>query len=87
MATVFIPAALRRLTGGADRASARGTTVRELVDDLAARFPELRAALVRDGELPPHLAVSVDDVIASAGLDEPVGETSEVHFVPPLGGG
>ena len=47
----------------------------------------LRAALVQDGELPPHLAVSVDDVIASAGLDEPVTEKSEVHFVPPLGGG
>ncbi|MDG2303117.1 MAG: MoaD/ThiS family protein [Candidatus Binatia bacterium] len=87
MSTVYIPAPLRRLTGGIDRAEASGQTVGELIDDLEARFPGLRAAFVENGNLVPHLAVSVDDVVASAGLDEPVAPESEVHFVPPLGGG
>lgn len=87
MTTVFIPAALRRLTKGADRAEASGETVRELIDALDAQFPGLRDALVQDGELVPHFAVSIDDVLAETGIDEPVGGAREVHFVPPLGGG
>jgi len=87
MSTVYIPAPLRRLTGGVEHVTASGATVGELIDDLESRFPGLRDALVQDGELAPHLAVSVDDVVAAAGLAEPVGEGSEVHFVPPLGGG
>ncbi len=87
MSTVYIPAALRRLTGGVDTATADGRTVGELLDALDVRFPGLRAALVENDELAPHVAVSVDDVVASAGLAEPVLPSSEVHFVPPLGGG
>lgn len=87
MTIVHIPASLRRLTSGADRAEATGNTVGELVDDLEARFPGLRAALVQNGELVSRFAVTVDDVVGSAGLAEPVGAASEVHFVPPLGGG
>ena len=87
MSLVYIPAPQRRLTGGAERVVAKGATVGELLDDIDARFPGLRAALVEDGELAPHLAVSVDGVLSSSGLDEPVCDNSEVHFVPPLGGG
>ena len=87
MSTVHIPAALRRLTGGKDRVEATGDTVGELIQDLAERYPRLAAELVVDGELSPHVAVSVDDELSSAGLLEPVRETSDVHFVPPLGGG
>jgi hypothetical protein len=31
--------------------------------------------------------VSVDGDLVTRGLDEPVRDTSEVHFVPALGGG
>lgn len=87
MSTVYIPAALRRLTDGADRIVVTGATVGELIDRLEERFPGLRDALTREGELAPHIAVSVDDVVGEAGLAEAVGASSEVHFVPPLGGG
>lgn len=87
MSTVFIPPALRRLTGGADRVVVSGATVGELVDAVDRLHPGVRDALVRDDELAPHVAVSVDDVVATAGLAEEVQESSEVHFVPPLGGG
>ncbi len=84
---VYIPAALRRLTGGLDAVEVEGRTVGELIDALDRRHPGLRAALVDGEDLAPHLAVSVDDVVATAGLAEAVGPDSEIHFVPPLGGG
>ncbi len=87
MSTVYVPTALLPLTGNAGSIEASGESVGELVDALEARFPGFRAALVRDGALAPHLAVSVDGVISPDGLAEPVAAESEVHFVPALGGG
>ena len=87
MSTVFLPSSLRPLADGADKLTARGRNVRELIDDLESRFPGMRAALIENGELALHFAVSVDDVVSAEGLEERVKEDSEVHFVPPLGGG
>ena len=87
MARVFIPAPLRKVTGGVDRTEARGKTVREVVDDLERQFPGFRAQILEGSELAPSLAVSVDGEIVSGGLLEPVRETSEIHFVPAIGGG
>lgn len=87
MSTVYIPAPLRRLTGGVDHVEVPGTTVGELIDALDVRHPGLREALLEDGELSPHIAVSIDGILGSAGVAEPVEDESEVHFVPPLGGG
>lgn len=87
MSTVYIPAPLRRLTGGIDHLSVSGTTVGELIEALEERHPGLGEALLQDGELAPHIAVSIDGVMGDAGVAEPVDDDSEVHFVPPLGGG
>jgi len=87
MATVFIPALLRKLTAGRDRVMARGGNLRQVIEDLNRQFPGLRESLVQDGELKPSIAVSIDGEIATQGLLEPVGEESEVHFLPALGGG
>jgi molybdopterin converting factor small subunit len=87
MATVFIPTQLRYLTGGRDRATARGASVGDLVDDLDRQFPGFRAAVREKDDLHPSLAVSVDGEIVAGGLLEPVEGESEVHFVPALGGG
>lgn len=87
MAVVFIPSALRRLTGGVERAPAAGRTVREVIDDLERRFPGFRAAVTEHGELSPSLAVFVDGEMSGEGLLAAVGDGSEVHFVPALGGG
>ena len=87
MATVFIPALLRKLTVGRDRVIARGRNLRQVIEDLNRQFPGLRESLVQDGELKPSIAVSIDSEIATEGLLEPVGEESEVHFLPALGGG
>jgi ubiquinone/menaquinone biosynthesis C-methylase UbiE len=87
VAIVFVPAPLRRLTGGVDRLQVAGDTVGALVDAIDAAHPGFRARVVDGGELLPSLAVSVDGDLVTRGLDEPVTPASEVHFVPALGGG
>ena len=87
MATVFVPAPLRRLTGGRDRLDVQGSTVRALVDAIERAYPGFRDGVATDGDVRPSLAVAVDGDLAAGGLDEPVGDASEVHFVPALGGG
>lgn len=87
MAVVFIPAPLRRLTGGHDRLVVAGSSVGALVDAIDSVHPGFRDRVVAAGDLLPSIAVSVDGDIVTHGLDEPVGPDGEVHFVPALGGG
>jgi molybdopterin synthase sulfur carrier subunit len=87
MATVFIPALLRKLTAGRDSMIASGGSVAQIIDDIERQFPGFRVQLVENGELKPGIAVSVDGEIAVGGLLEPVAESSKIHFLPALGGG
>jgi len=87
VATVFIPAPLRRLTAGHDRVDVPGASVGALIDAIDALHAGFRARVVAHGELLPSVAVAVDGDMITQGLDEPVHPDSEVHFVPALGGG
>jgi molybdopterin synthase sulfur carrier subunit len=87
MATVFIPAQLRSLTGGADRVLAAGESVREVVASLDAAHPGIAARLQQGDSLAPGLAVSVDGAFTNRGLAAKVGPASEIHFLPAIGGG
>ena len=87
MATVWIPSLLRELCGGERVVEAPGRTVRQVIENLEQRCPGIRERLTENGELRPELAVSVDGTLTEIGLLQPVGERSEVHIVPALGGG
>ncbi len=87
MATVIIPALLRKYTGGAERLAVAGNTLKELIVNLDTRFPGIASQLLQDGDLRPSVAVSIDGEMATFGLLEKVGESSEVHFLPAIGGG
>jgi molybdopterin synthase sulfur carrier subunit len=87
MATVIIPASMRKLTGGVDRTTAAGSTVGQLIEDLEHRFPGLRNHLIEDGDLKASIAVSIDGEFGTNGVRERVRDDSEVHFVPALSGG
>jgi sulfur-carrier protein len=87
MATVWIPALLRDLTGGRETVTVAGNTVREVVEALERLYPGVRARLCDGDALRRGLAVAVDTQVARLGLNEPVGETSEVHFLPAISGG
>lgn len=87
MATVFIPTMLQGLTSGAKQVEVQGANVRRIIEGLEELYPGMKARLVEDGGIRPNLAVAIDGEVARMGLLEKVGETSEVHFVPAIGGG
>ena len=87
MATVVIPALLRKFTDGKDRISASGRNVGQLIDDLERQYPGLREHLIEEGEVKPSIAISIDGEMGTAGVLEPVRESSEVFILPAIGGG
>lgn len=87
MTTVFVPTMLQSLTGGVKEVEVSAGNVRQVVDRLDELYPGVKDRLVEEGRLLPNLAVSIDGEIARMGLLEKVGEDSEVHFVPAIGGG
>ena len=87
MATVVVPALLRKLTDGKERVSAQGRNVGQIIQDLDRQFPGMREQLLEDGDIKPSIAVSIDGEMGTAGVLDPVGESSEVFFIPAIGGG
>jgi len=87
MATVVIPALLRKFTDGKDRISASGRNIGQLIDDLERQFPGLREHIIEDGEVKPSVAISIDGEMGTGGVLEPVRESSEVFILPAIGGG
>jgi sulfur-carrier protein len=89
MTKVRIPPTLREQTGGQRELIAEGDTVRDLIEDLIGRFPQLRTQLVEDGELAPFVNVYVEgeDVRTRDGLDTAVSPGSTVILLPAMAGG
>jgi molybdopterin synthase sulfur carrier subunit len=87
MALVWIPPLLRDLTGGLDRVTVPGESVRQVIEALDREYPGVRNRLCPTGELRPGLAVVIDSQVARLGLLESVGPESEVHFLPAIAGG
>lgn len=87
MATVFIPTMLQKMTDGLKQVDFQAKNVRQVIDELDRLYPGIKDRLVEEGAIRPNLAVAVDGEIARMGMLEKVGENSEVHFVPAIGGG
>jgi molybdopterin synthase sulfur carrier subunit len=78
---------LQPLTGGVQQVEVEANNVRQVVDRLEELYPGMKERLVEEGRIKRNLVVSIDGEIARMGLLEKVGEHSEVHFVPAIGGG
>ncbi len=89
MTAVRIPPTLRAEVGGERQVEARGGTVRELLEDLADRFPALRAQLFEDGDVAPFVNVYLggEDVRTLDGTDTAVREGDSVILLPAMAGG
>jgi sulfur-carrier protein len=86
---VRIPPTLREDAGGEREVLAEGSTVREVLDDLASRFPALGARILDNGGVAPFVNIYVEgeDVRTRDGLETPVGEASTVILLPAMAGG
>ena len=87
MAKVFVPTMLQAATGGVKEVEVEARNVRQVIERLDELFPGIAGRLIEDGDIRANLAVDVDGEVARMGLLERVGERSEIHFVPAIGGG
>ena len=89
MAEVWIPPKLQVLTAGNQQVQVEGSTVRRLINNLEAQYPGIKEYLVDqvEDDLIPGLAVVIDGEVSQLGMLDKVGESSEVHFLPAIGGG
>jgi molybdopterin converting factor small subunit len=87
--SVSIPTALRRHTDGVDRFACAASSIPDLLDQLSARFPELKPHL-RDeqGKLRRFLNIYINDEDARfLGADYRFKDGDEVTLVPSIAGG
>ena len=89
MTAVRIPPTLRGEVGGARQVEADGSTVRELLEDLAARFPALGAQLLENGGVAPFVNVYLggEDVRTLDGLETAVAAGQTLILLPAMAGG
>ena len=87
MATVYIPALMQALTDGVSKVEVSGSSVRQIIDNLDKSYPGVKQRLMEDYGIRPGISVVVDGEVSPLGVLEKVGENSEVHFLPAIGGG
>jgi len=87
LAKIFIPTMLQSLTAGVKQVDLDARNVRQIIERLEELYPGMKDRLVEDGEIRPNLAIAINGDVAIMGMLEKVGENSEVHFVPAIGGG
>ncbi len=87
MPVVYIPTLMRDLTGGAEKVEVEGATLRQVINNLDARFPGSKARLCQEDRIRPNVAVAVDGEITRLGMLQTVRPDSEVHFLPAVSGG
>ena len=86
MATVFIPSLLRSLADGAVTLEVAGGTLREVIDTLGQRYPDLRARVVDADIIRSEIMIAINSDEATD-LDARVAADAEVHILPAISGG
>lgn len=87
---ILIPTALQAYAGKQESIDAQGSTVGELLDDLAARHEALRRHLFNEkGDLRSFVNVYVndEDIRFQQGKSTPVKDGDVVSLVPAIAGG
>jgi sulfur-carrier protein len=90
MATVRIPPVLRPSVGGEKELTAQGSSVGEILRDLAARHPQTESQLfASDGELNRYVNVYLndEDVRVLEGLQTDVSDGDTLVILPAMAGG
>ena len=87
MPTIFIPASLRELTQGNTSVVVSGSSVREAVESLDAKYPGVKDRLCEGDKIRPNISVIVDGHTSHLKMRERLEEESEVHFVTAIRGG
>jgi len=87
MATVHVPPLMRDLTRGQARVIVPERTLGQVINALEKEYPGIKERLCVEGQLKSKITASVDGRIAQLGMEQPVGEHSEIRFLLVLAGG
>jgi molybdopterin synthase sulfur carrier subunit len=89
MTTVRIPPTLRPDAEGRREVAADGATVGEVLQDVADRFPALRARIFENGNIARFVNVYVggEDIRTQDGLQTRVADGSTIILLPAMAGG
>ncbi len=89
MTIVRIPPTLRTETRGEAAIEVEGATVRELLEEVTARFPALRERIYENGDLAAFVNVYVEgeEVRTLDGLETAVSDGATVILLPAMAGG
>lgn len=89
-ASVRVPTILRTYTDDAAEVSAQGGTLAEVLDDLEANHPGIRARILDDsGKVRRFVNVYVgdEDVRFAQGLQTEIAEGAQISIIPAVAGG
>ncbi len=78
---------MQNMTDGHQTVNVEGSNVRQVITSLDELYPGIKERLVANNKIKPNISVAVDGVVSSMGMLEKVQETSEVFFLPAIGGG
>jgi molybdopterin synthase sulfur carrier subunit len=90
MANVRVPAMLRPTVGGERIVAAKGSTLRQLIEDVDSRHPGFARQLLESNGSQHrfvNIYVNDEDVRYLNGLDTPVEEGDIVSILPAVAGG
>ncbi|HTE55729.1 MAG TPA: ubiquitin-like small modifier protein 1 [Kofleriaceae bacterium] len=90
MATIRIPTPLRKLTEGREEVAAAGATVGEVIANLEAAYPGIKARICDDSGAVRkfvNIFANDEDIRFLKNLDTPLKESDEVSIVPAIAGG
>ena len=96
MPTIKLFANLRNIAGtkelsmalpsGMLRSASRGTSLREVLNELEKVVPALDGVILEDGQIRPHFVITING-LNTAELDVTVTEQDLIAIFPPIAGG
>lgn len=87
--TVRIPTPLRTLTGGLDEVTAKGSTVRAVIDNLEQSYPGIKDRLCDEKGVRRFVNIyaNEEDIRFLDNLETVVSDGDSVQIVPAIAGG
>ncbi len=90
MATIIIPTPLRKFTGNATKVSVEGNTIREVLEALTTRYPELKKHLFdTEQNIRPFINIFIgeEDIRNLNQQNTTVAPGAVVSIIPAIAGG
>lgn len=84
---IYVPTPLRSYTGGLRQVETRGETLRQVFDDLEARYPGLRFRVIDEQDrIREHIKVFIDQS-AAPDLEARVKPDAKIQIILAISGG